>query len=110
MSSNSILSLKGIGVPYSIFRNGNNFTQKAILNFPIPILLLLDIGQNTSLELNTARTQIVYNNDWKIFEKRIIEVICKGLKTAVPDDWEILKTVIIKRLVDSQLQEIIEKI
>lgn len=110
LSSNSILSIKGIGVPYSIFRNGNNFTQKAILNFPIPILLLLDIGQNTSLELNTARTQIVYNNEWKIFEKRIIEVICKGLKTAVPDDWEILKAVIIKRLVDSQLQEIIEKI
>lgn len=107
ISSNSIISINGIGVPCNIFRNKMNFAQKSVLDFPLPVLLLLDIGQNTSLNLNTARTQIVYDNNWKIFEKRIIESICKSLCVQMKQKWKYLKKVICQKIKNKELEKII---
>lgn len=107
ISSNSIVSINGIGVPCNIFRNRMNYAQKSVLDFPLPILLLLDVGQNTSLNLNTARTQIIYDNDWKIFEKRIIESICKSLSIQMTEKWKYLKNVICKKLNNKELEKIV---
>lgn len=110
ISSDSIISVNGIGVPCNILRNRRNYEQKAVLNFPLPMLLLLDIGQNTSVNLNTARTQIIYDNDWKVFEKRIIEVICNLLRIAIAEKWDVLKNVICQKMDNKELEKIVSNI
>lgn len=107
ISSNSIVSINGIGVPCNIFRNRMNYAQKSVLNFPLPVLLLLDVGSKTPLNLNTARTQIIYDNDWNTFEKRIVESICKSLCLQMAEKWKYMKKVICQKLNNKELEKIV---
>lgn len=67
--SSSYLSIHGIDVPCSLFSNYTNYGQKAVLKFPFPVRFRLDIGSINDLNLNSARTQIIYDEVWVSFEQ-----------------------------------------
>jgi hypothetical protein len=92
--SSSYLSIHGIDVPCSLFRNYTNFDQKAVLEFPFPIRFRLDVGSTNDLNLNSARTQIIYDELWKVFERQFTETIIEKLKENIaPSIWNTMKDI-----------------
>lgn len=92
--SSSCLSIHGIDVPYSLFRNYTNWGQKAVLELPIPIRFRLDIGSVNDLNLNSARTQVIYDEVWSSFERQFIETVLSKIKEAVPKTiWNTMKSI-----------------
>ncbi|SFC97202.1 HD domain-containing protein [Clostridium uliginosum] len=107
--SKSALSIHGIDVPCSLFSDYTNFGQKAVLKFPFPIIFRLDIGEGNDLNLNSARTQIIYDNIWMNFEKQFFEVICTKIKEKMDSSsWSEFKVIIYEQLRDNFLKNIIE--
>lgn len=81
-----------------MFSDYSNLGQKAILHFPFPIRFRLDIGAPNDLNLNSARTQIIYDEVWANFEKMFTETVCDKIKENVrKEDWEQMKRVFVKR-------------
>lgn len=96
--SSASFSLHGIDVPCNMFSDYSNLGQKAILHFPFPIRFRLDIGAPNDLNLNSARTQIIYDEVWANFEKMFTETVCDKIKENVrKEDWEQMKRVFVKR-------------
>lgn len=92
--SSSCLSIHGIDVPCSLFRNFTNWGQKAVLELPIPIRFRLDIGSVNDLNLNSARTQVIYDEVWIAFERQFIETILSKIKETVPKSmWNTMKSI-----------------
>ncbi|MEW9124659.1 MAG: ATP-binding protein [Thermotaleaceae bacterium] len=92
--SSSCLSIHGIDVPCSLFRNFTNWGQKAVLELPIPIRFRLDIGSVNDLNLNSARTQVIYDEVWITFERQFIETILSKMKETVPKStWNTMKSI-----------------
>ncbi|WFR58804.1 ATP-binding protein [Anaerocolumna sp. AGMB13025] len=92
--SSSCLSIHGIDVPCSLFRNFTNWGQKAVLELPIPIRFRLDIGSVNDLNLNSARTQVIYDEVWIAFERQFIETILSKIKVTVPKStWNTMKSI-----------------
>jgi len=109
--SSSLLSIHGIDVPCSLFSNYTNYGQKAVLELPFPIRFRLDIGSTNDLNLNSARTQIIYDEIWIRFEKQIIEILCTKLKEKVSSPkWKELKTIFLKKSKNDAFQEIMKSI
>ncbi|MTK09595.1 MAG: metal-dependent phosphohydrolase [Hungatella sp.] len=92
--SSSCLSIHGIDVPCSLFRNFTNWGQKAVLELPIPIRFRLDIGSVNDLNLNSARTQVIYDEVWIAFERQFIETILIKIKENVTKStWNTMKNI-----------------
>lgn len=109
--SKASLSIHGINVPCNLFSDYTNFGQKAILHLPLPIVFRLDIGENNDLNLNSARTQIIYDDIWLKFERHFIQILCCEIKEKVGNqNWEEFKPVMINNIEDKELVKIIEKI
>lgn len=108
--SKSFLSIHGINVPYSLFPNYTNYGQKSVLHFPFPIRFRLDIGALNDLNLNSARTQIIYDDTWLKFEQDLLEIVCSKIKDAVtPDIWPALKDIFTKNSKDPDLTAVIKR-
>ena len=96
LHSKSSLSIHGIDVPCKLFSDYDNRQSKTIIKLPFPFSFRLDIGQNSDLNLNSARSQIIYDEKWISFEENLYRVICNQLMTILkPSDWTQLKTVIL---------------
>jgi hypothetical protein len=96
-NSKSSLSIHGIEVSCNLFSDYTNWQSKTIIEMPFPFSFRLDIGQNSDLNLNTARDQIIYDEKWLLFEENLYRTICKQLVSILdPSDWEILKQIIQK--------------
>lgn len=96
-SSKSSLSIHGIEVPCNLFSNHTNISSKAVLKIPFPFSFRLDIGDNSDLNLNSARDHIIYDEKWLKFEENLYQIICKQLKMALKSsDWKTLKKIIQK--------------
>ena len=94
-----------------MFSDYRNYGQKAVLHFPFPIRLRLDIGGINDLNLNSARTQIIYDDSWLEFEKDLFETVCTKIKAALTlEAWNRLKKIFIARMEDAELTAIIKKI
>ncbi len=91
--SKSKLSLHGIEVPTTLFpERWYKKENQAILSFPFPILLIIDICGRRDLDLNSSRTEVILGEKWDDFEQTLIKVICSELaKQMKPKDWRILK-------------------
>lgn len=93
--SKSKLSLHGIEVPTTLFpERWYKKENQAILSFPFPILLFIDICGRRDLDLNSSRTEVILGEKWDDFEQTLIKLICSELaKQMKPKDWKILKDI-----------------
>ena len=88
--SNATLSVHGIDVPAKLF---NNYREKAVLNLPFPIRFRLDIGLSHDLNLNSSRTQVIYDEIWLAFEKSFYETVCEKVKVKLKEKWICFKEI-----------------
>lgn len=108
--SKSALSIHGIEVPCNLFSDYTNYGQKSVLHFPFPITFRLDVGGNNDLNLNSARTQIIYDDIWLNFEKQFFEVVCQRLKLTMEKEiWHSFKKVMINNLSDKEMLKVVER-
>lgn len=98
-NSKSSLSIHGIEVPSNLFPDHYYRGQsETVIKLPFPFSFRLDIGQSSDLNLNSARTQIIYDDKWLLFEENLYRTICKKLvDTLNISDWNKLKKIIQKR-------------
>lgn len=109
--SNAFISINGIEYANKIFPSYSN-NSKAVLKWPLPILLVIDIGQKINLDLNSARNEIIYNENWISFERKLVTKILTSIKSEVNNTyWSQLKTVLKnKGIKDSIFLEVIDAI
>lgn len=109
--SKSALSIHGIDVPCNLFADYSNYGQKTILDFPFPITFRLDIGGDNDLNLNSARTQIIYDDIWLKFELSFFKTICEKIRAIMGHrQWNSFKGIIKKNLKDEESIRIIQSI
>lgn len=109
MPSYAEISLKGITIPSNMFRDFNNENQMTIINFPLPTLLVLDVYEKTEINLNTARTNAIYDDVWKTFERRVIFTLCLQLKKRLRSrKWNELQRIIIEKMPTDELKELVQ--
>ena len=78
--SRTQISLHGIEVPSDLFAPyWRRQKGKAHLNWPFPLLGILDVCSTRNLDLNSARTQILLGDRWDDFEETLAFIICKGI-------------------------------
>lgn len=58
-----------------------------MLRWPIPILLIINVGGEFDLDLNSARNEIVYTDKWNKFEQKLSEIICAKIKENVNAEY-----------------------
>ena len=94
----SRLSLHGIEVPSSLFPKSWNMQRNQVkLEWPFPILLVVDICGNMDLDLNSSRTQIIMSDKWLKFEEMLSFDICTKIANSVSSEyWEELKKILRK--------------
>lgn len=109
MPSYAEVSLRGISIPCNFFSDFSNSRQEAIINFPLPTLLVLDIYDKTEINLNTSRTNVLYDEKWIAFEKRIVLTLCKNLKSKLKrQEWNSLQKIIIEKLTNPELKKLVQ--
>ena len=95
-NSKARVSLHGIEVPHELFPN--SWARKpnlASIEWPVPILLMIDVCGRRDLDLNSARTQILMSEKWATLEEELALLIFQGVCNQVSDPyWEKLKTVL----------------
>ena len=101
--SKSRLSLHGIEVPTTLFPESWRVQNNQVkLDWPFPMLIVVDICGDMDLDLNSSRTQIIMSEKWLNFEEVLSFEICSNIANSVaPEYWENLKKV----LVDSTKNE-----
>nr|WP_319492408.1 ATP-binding protein [uncultured Desulfobacter sp.] len=94
----SRLSLHGIVVPSTLFPRSWNMQKNQVkLDWPFPILLVIDVCGEMDLDLNSSRTQIIMSDKWQNFEGILSFEICSRIANSVsPEYWEELKNVLKK--------------
>jgi len=104
----SYLSIHGIEVPCNLFRDYTNYGQKAVLEFPFPLRFRLDVGSKNDLNLNSARTQIIYDEIWVSFERQFTETVLSKLKKTVSKGiWDNMKSIFSNNTKNAVFKEII---
>ena len=83
MESYADISLHGITIPRNLFVDFNSKDRSRFIEFPLPTILVLDIYDKADLNLNSARTDIIADDKWKLFEKRIVLILCEKLRVFV---------------------------
>jgi molecular chaperone HtpG len=96
--SKSMFSFHGIEVPSTLFpdmwRKQDNQVQ---INWPIPVLLVLDVCGGRDLDLNSARTQIILSPKWYEFEEELASIICNGIARQVDSEyWNLLREILMQ--------------
>ncbi len=82
-SSKSLLSIHGIEVPCKLIPDYTTYGEKALINFPLPIAFKIDIYGENDLNLNSARTKVIYDEKWLKFEKDFEDEIFKALESKI---------------------------
>jgi len=97
VKSKSKFSIHGIDFPEGIFPDFSSRSKKAKLRWHLPMLLVLDIAGKNDIDLNSARTEIVYNEKWNKFESELSKIIIEKLKEQLDETyWVKLKDVLIR--------------
>lgn len=96
VKSRSKFSIHGIDFPDGIFPDIYSRNKKATIRWFLPILLVVDIIGANDINLNSARTAIVYDEKWTHFEFDIALLILTGLKEKLSEEyWGKLKHVLL---------------
>lgn len=88
--SKSSISLHGIEVPTTLFPAYWSMKPKQVkINWPFPLILVLDIGGTRDLDLNSPRTEIIMSKKWIDFEEELAFQVCKKILEVVSENyWE----------------------
>lgn len=97
--SKSRLSLHGIEIPSTLFpeswRRKNNQVK---ISWPFPLVLVVDIGGDNDLDLNSPRTEIIMSEKWIDFEEKLAFTICNEIAKQVTQEyWDELKEILIAK-------------
>lgn len=94
----SRLSLHGIVVPSPLFPDyWEAKNSQAKLEWPFPLLVIVDVCGKRDLDLNSPRTQIIMSEKWMDFEEELAFQICSELKASVDTEyWTSLKDIFLK--------------
>jgi molecular chaperone HtpG len=97
--SKSRLSLHGIEVPTGLFPNSWEMKRNGVkISWPFPLILVVDIGGNNDLDLNSPRTQIIMSDKWMAFEEDLAYLICSGLSKLVDlEYWVVFKEILLSK-------------
>lgn len=107
----SRLSVHGIDVPCSLFRDYTNYGQKAVLEFPFPLRFRLDVGSTNDLNLNSARTQVIYDEVWISFKQQLTETILTKIKGSLSKaKWRKMKRIFSTISTNSSFLDILQNI
>lgn len=69
----------------------------------------MDIGGSNDLNLNSAYTQIIYDDTWLKFEKDLFKTVCIKIKGAInPKMWADIKVIFGANIKDAELSGILE--
>lgn len=110
VKSKSSLSIHGIIFPTGIIPSYLTRHKKTCINWPLPILLILDITGKNDLDLNSARSEIVFNTKWNNFEENLAYIICTQLKKKFkPEYWERFIEVILDKNESQNFKAGVEK-
>ena len=92
----SRLSLHGIDVAASLFPESWEKRQnQAALEWPMPLLLVIDVGGKFDLDLNSARTQILASDKWYGLEAALAKMVLSEISSQVSREyWNDLKEVL----------------
>ena len=105
VKSRSKLSLHGIEVPTSLFPDLWLARGQITLEWPLPLLIVIDICGERDLDLNSARSQILRSEKWVSFEDALTLALAQGLANQVSAEyWEQLKEVMLGMSVTEALQ------
>ncbi|OAD91468.1 metal-dependent phosphohydrolase [Aequorivita soesokkakensis] len=86
--SKSKLSLHGIEISSSLFPESWQMKNNQVkINWPFPLILVVDICGERDLDLNSPRTEIIISEKWTEFEEELAKIICNGIKNAVSEDY-----------------------
>ncbi|MDB4265491.1 ATP-binding protein, partial [bacterium] len=82
--SRSKLSFHGIEVPMDLFPPYWRAQKNQVkLQWPIPVLLVIDISPLTGIELNSSRSQIIHNPEWDVFEECLASEVLTMVRAEV---------------------------
>lgn len=97
--SKSRISLHGIEIPTTLFpESWRKKSNQVKISWPFPLVLVVDIGGNNDLDLNSPRTEIIMSEKWIDFEEKLAYLICNELsKQVTPNYWEELKTILLEK-------------
>jgi hypothetical protein len=93
----SRLSLHGIEVPTSLFRDSWRVQHNQVkLDWPFPMIIVVDISGKRDLDLNSSRTQIIMTDKWMDFEEALSLEVCSTIaKSVTPEYWAELKSALL---------------
>ena len=107
--SKASLSIHGIEVPCKLFPDYSSLREKSVLHLPFPITFRLDIGGHNDLNLNSARSQIIYDDKWLQFEEAFFSVVCKALHQKMELlKWNAFKDIMVTKLNSSAMVKVFE--
>lgn len=97
--SKSRISLHGIEIPSDLFPNSWSMQKNQVrLEWPFPVLLVVDICGTMDLDLNSSRTQIIMSEKWLNFESSLAYEILSEISRSVKKKyWERLKGILLEQ-------------
>lgn len=100
--SKSRISLHGIEIPSSLFPDSWSMQKNQVrLEWPFPMLLVVDICGTMDLDLNSSRTQILMSEKWLNFESSLAyEILSKMSRSVKIKYWEKLKAILLEQSKD----------
>lgn len=86
--SKSKLSLHGIEIPTSLFPESWRMKNNQVkINWPFPLILVVDICGSRDLDLNSPRTEIIISEKWTNFEEELAKIICRAIRDSVTKEY-----------------------
>ena len=86
--SKSRLSLHGIEVPTTLFPNSWRMQNNQVkLNWPFPMVIVVDVCGSMDLDLNSSRTQVIMSDKWQKLEEVLAFEICSGIANSVSVEY-----------------------
>jgi len=109
--SQSRISLHGIEIPASLFPDSWRLQHNQVrIVWPFPILLVIDICGQRDLDLNSARSQIVFGEKWIDFEETLASMTCEGIRDHVGSDyWNKLQPILLRNSTSDIFTKVVEK-
>jgi len=90
MDSKSRLSSHGVQIPMKLFPSDwEAINQRARLDWPFPAIVVVDLNCQRDVDLNSARTQVMYNEKWSDFAETLAYVICREVFKKVSTQYRI---------------------
>jgi len=86
--SKSRLSLHGIDVPATLFPDFWRMQKNQVeLNWPFPMVIVVDVCGSMDLDLNSSRTQVIMSEKWQKLEEVLVFEICSEIANSVSTEY-----------------------